>query len=219
MNSSKPTKFPTMVTPQGLAAYAWLTKKDTKYNAEGVYKVSIVLDKSDITPGRIEQGQKALPGLDWVKHLLALCKEYGVPHTPGATGCPVRDGDKMKDALGNSKDAFANKFLMQFKTTYRPGIIDTAGNPVSGTGDSPEQVLNGDLIKVAFNPTHRKVNDNHYLSMYIAKVMLIEKRVHNESTEMFGESEGYVVPQSTISAENLSVDSVSTQSEEYEVDF
>ena len=184
-------KFPTMVTPRGLAAFTWLTKKDTKYNANGVYKVSVVLDKKDMSEGRVEFGSETLPGAAWVKNILSICKSNGVPSTPGERSCPVKDGDKMIDKYGKKK--FAGKLVMEFKTGYKPSVIDTKGIALPQS----VEVLNGDMIKVAFNPVYREVNGNHYLSMYLSKVMLVEKVVESAGgAEMFGESDGgYEVPE------------------------
>lgn len=184
-------KFPTMVTPRGLAAFTWLAKKDTKFDKDGVYKVSIVLDKSDMSEGRVNFGKEALGGKAWVDNILALCEEHGVPNTPGDRGCPIRDGDKMMDKDGNKK--FAGKYVLQFKTGYKPAIIDTKGNSIP----SSVQVLNGDMIKVAFNPVYREVSGSNYMSIYLSKVMLVEKLVDSAGgAEMFGESDdGYVVPE------------------------
>jgi len=120
-------KLPILVTPRGTAAYAWLAKKDTKFDQEGVFKVTVVLDKKDMSEGRVNFGKDVLPGREWVKHVLELCKQHGVASKPGADGCPVKDGDKMTDAEGAPKEEFAGKLLMTFKTGYAQDLIDTKG--------------------------------------------------------------------------------------------
>ena len=37
-------------TPKGIAQYPWLSKPDTKFNEEGVYKVDLIIPKSDAIP-------------------------------------------------------------------------------------------------------------------------------------------------------------------------
>jgi hypothetical protein len=186
-------KFPTMVTPKGVAAFSWLTKKDTKFDAEGVYKVSIVLPKKDMEEGRVNYGKETMPGVDWVKLLLKMCADNGVPSKPGEKGCPVKDGDTLKDANGAPK--FPGMLVLQFKSGFKPQVIDTKGKPLP----SSVEVLNGDRIAVAFNPVYREVSGGHYMSMYLAKVMLVEKLVESTGADMFGaQDDGYVVPQDAV---------------------
>ena len=39
-----------LTTPTGVAKYPWLLKPDTKFNADGEYKVTLVLDKEEAEP-------------------------------------------------------------------------------------------------------------------------------------------------------------------------
>jgi len=180
-------KLPILITPRSNAAYSWLAKKDTKFDKEGTYKVTCVIDKENPGPGRTNFGNTEVSGEDWIAGLLALCKEHGVASKVGAEGCPIKDGDDLKDKEGNPKPEFAGKYLITFKTGYTPSLIDTKGNALP----SSVPIYSGDIIKVAFQPQVREVKGTSYMSTYIHKVMLIEKTTGN--SDMFGEEEGYEV--------------------------
>lgn len=181
--AAKGTKLPVIVTPKGVAAYAWLNKKDTKFDKEGVYKITVLLPKKDMPEGRLDGGKTVVPGKDWIKHILSECKAHGVPDKIGTTGCPVKDGDKM------DKEDFHGFLMITAKTTFDPKekIVDTKGNQLPGR----TTVFSGDVVKVGIQPVIREVKGDKFMSMYIAKVMLIEKNAGADVD--FGEEEGYTV--------------------------
>jgi len=177
-------KLPIIISPKGYAAYAWLAKKDTKFNKEGVYKVTLVLDKENIDEGRLNYGKEAVPGQDWIKAVRQICKDAGATTDIGGDGCPIKDGDKT------GKEEFAGKYLLPVKSSYKPALIDTRGNEL------PPQVpvYSGDLIKVALQPVANTVKGTTYVSLYLSKVMLIEKLTGGAGdVSMFGEEDGYQV--------------------------
>ncbi len=180
---AKGLKLPVIVTPKAVCAYAWLNKKDTKFDKEGVYKITVLLPKKDMPDGRLDGGKTVVSGKDWIKKILADCKEHGVPNKIGEKGCPVKDGDKM------DKEDFHGFLMITAKTTFDPTdkITDTKGNKLPDR----QTVFSGDVVKVGIQPTIMKVNDDTYMSMYLAKVMLIDKRGGAEVD--FGETEGYIV--------------------------
>lgn len=196
-------KIPSLISPRGHAAHAWLTKADTKYNSEGVYKVDLLFPKGDVPPGRIEWGNKELPGDKWLKYIQQLCKQHGVSYKPGEEGCPIKDGDTMKDKEGNQKPAFEGTWFLRLKSKYKPSLIDTKGNELPKS----VPVYSGDLIKAAFNMVPKTVKGTTYMSMYLSKVMLIQKLSGGDgiSADAFGEDEGYVV-EDTADTEDLDDD-------------
>jgi hypothetical protein len=184
------TKLPMQVTPRGHAAYAWLAKKDTKFSKEGVYKVTLVLDKENIQQGRQDWGKVAVDGKQWVKDLIALSVEHGA----GAFGdknCPVKDGDKT------GKDEFKGKLLIPFKSTFKPAMVDTKQNPLPGS----LTVFSGDEVKVLFKCNPVEAQGTKYLSLYMNKVMLCAK--NSAGNDMFGEEEdGFVVSEADTQRED-----------------
>ena len=187
-------KIPMQVTPRGHAAYAWLAKKDTKFNKGGVFKVTLVLDKEEIPVGRQDWGKKQVPGKQWVKDLIALGVEHGAGKF-GEANCPVKDGNKT------GKEEFQGKLLIPFKSTFKPKMLDTKQNPLPGS----LTVFSGDDIKVLFKVKPQTVTDKvknadgtienvatTYLSCYMNSVMLCAK--NSSGNDMFGDDEeGFVV--------------------------
>lgn len=207
---SKPTKYPFITTPRAFAAFTWLDKPDTAFGDEK-YKVTLVFNKDDLTEGRIEKGTKAVSGSDWFKYLIDLCKKHGVAHKPGERGCPIKDGDKMVDKEGNPREQFANSWVIQLKSGFKPDLLDTKGNKLPDS----VSILNGDVIKALIVPAYRNVNGSDYLSLYLNKVALVEKRVTAKlDASVFGEDDGYVVPQD----EEVAALSDDTDASEYSVE-
>lgn len=181
MSKKDAIKLPAIVTPKAPAAYAWLNKEDEKY---GGYKITVLLDKKDMGEGRLEGGNKVVPGKAWVKHILSECKKHGVVDKIGEKGCPIKDGDK------SGKEDFKGFLMLTAKTGFDPHadgkVVDTKGNALP----KRQTVWSGDIVKVAIQPTVRTVNGDTFMSLYISKIMLIEKSGYGDVS--MGEEEGYV---------------------------
>jgi len=188
---AKGPKQPLIITPRAHAAYAWLNKPDTKYKDEGEFKLTIVLDKNDLGEGRLDNGKKPVSGDDFLKYILDLCEEYGVEADPKENGCPIKDGDGYRNGKGKlvKKEEFEGKWLISAKTRYQPDLMDTKGR------DLPDNVVifSGDLVKAALKPNIGEGDDGPYMSMYLNKVMLVEKLAkRSNGAGMFGDEEGFV---------------------------
>ena len=213
---SKPIKYPFIVTPRAFAAFTWLEKPDTAFG-DKKYKVTLVFNKDDLTKGRIERGEKILSGPDWFKYIIELCSKHGVPSVPGQRGCPIKDGDKMTDKDWNAREQFANSWVIQLKSGFKPSLVDTKGNTLPPT----VSVLNGDVIKAVIVPAYRHVNGSDYLSLYLNTVVLVDKRVESKlDPSVFGEDDAYVVPQDELAAvlSDSDTDTAEVYTEE-EIDF
>lgn len=187
---SKPIKYPFITTPRASAAFTWLDKPDTAFGDEK-YKVTLVFNKDDLSDGRIERGSKAVSGKEFMAYILELCNKHGVPARPGERGCPIKDGDKMVDKEGNPREQFANSWVIQLKSGFKPDLVDTKGSALPAS----VSILNGDIVKALVVPAYRNVNGSDYLSLYLNKVCLVEKRVTATfDSSVFGEDDGYVVP-------------------------
>ena len=93
-------KYLKFVSPKGVAQYPWLTKADTKFTPDGVYKVDLQLE-----------AEEAKPLQDKLKKLY---KE----HFPKGSG---RMPFKVDDA-GN--------VVFKFKTKKKPVLFDASGQPM-----------------------------------------------------------------------------------------
>lgn len=91
------------VTPKGIAQYPWLTKPDTKFSEEGVYKVSLAIPEAEAKPfAKVIQDM--------------FVAEYGQAKLPKAH-MPFK-----KDENGN--------IVFSFKSKMKPRLYDAAGKPI-----------------------------------------------------------------------------------------
>jgi hypothetical protein len=93
------------VTPKGTAQYPWLTKPDTKFSEEGVFKVSLAVPE-----GEAKAFAKAIQD--------AFVAEYGQQKLAKAH-MPFK-----KDDSGN--------IVFNFKSKLKPRLYDSAGKPITG---------------------------------------------------------------------------------------
>jgi hypothetical protein len=93
------------VTPKGTAQYPWLTKADTKFSEEGVFKVSLAVPE-----GEAKAFAKAVQD--------AFVAEYGQQKLAKAH-MPFK-----KDDSGN--------LVFNFKSKLKPRLYDAAGKPITG---------------------------------------------------------------------------------------
>jgi hypothetical protein len=92
------------VTPKGVAQYPWLTKPDTKFSEEGVYKVSLAIPEADA-----KAFAKAAQD--------TFVNEYGQAKLSKAH-MPFK-----KDEDGN--------LVFSFKSKLKPRLYDSAGKPIT----------------------------------------------------------------------------------------
>ena len=117
------------VTDFGTAVYPWLNKPDTKFNPDGVYSVSLILDK------------KAAKKInDVVKPLMN-----------GGKNNPVKkELDDQKQETGNYIVNFKMKAVMRTKSgeefKQAPVILDEDGNRLQ------KSIGGGTKMKVAYEP-------------------------------------------------------------------
>lgn len=93
------------ISPKGTAAYAWITKADTKFNPEGVFKTNLVVDAKAAAPF-IEAIREAYVEDQGAKKLSKANLSY----------------DENEDGTVSFK----------FKSQHKPKIFDSKGKPVVG---------------------------------------------------------------------------------------
>lgn len=127
-------------TPKGIARYPYLNTPDTKFNADGDYKVTIVLDNNDETQALVAS--------------LTAIHEQAI-----AQAKKDNPGKKVKSAtLPINDEAEEGKTYISFKlkahVTPRNGapfdqkvaLVDASGKPMN------KSIFGGSAIKVAFEP-------------------------------------------------------------------
>jgi hypothetical protein len=138
-------KRPVLRTPAGTARYPRLTKPDTKFNADGVYKIDLLL-KTD-APGTTE----------FIESLDKAYAESVATAKKENKGKKVKDADKpygpVLDKEGNETDEIKVGFKMSAVVRpkgkeaweQRPALFDAKGKPLVNP-----KVGGGSTVKVAY---------------------------------------------------------------------
>lgn len=146
MTEVKKAKLPRMTSPIGIARYPWLTKPDTKFDADGVYKVDLILPKNEDT-------EKFLSVLK-AKADEAFEEAKKKAKNPSAVVQVVPFEDEYDD-----KQAPTGNVLVRFKTKAKfkgkdgstriqsVSLFDSKGHPAV-----VESVYAGSVIRVNFVP-------------------------------------------------------------------
>ena len=104
----------TVVTPQAIAAYAFVQRPRPALNPNSPpqYSVTLLFDKND---PKVMEGVKAMRQVA----MNAARKKFG-DLVPRGLRSPFRDGDAEKP----DDPMFANKIFVQAKSNEKPGIVD-----------------------------------------------------------------------------------------------
>lgn len=134
----------TFVSPKGTAAYAWLTKADTKFNPDGVFKTSLVVKKAD-----------AEPFIEAIRN--AYVEELGSKKLAKAN-------------LSHEVNEEDGTVTFKFKSQKKPKLFDSKGRPVT----KDISVGNGSVIKIsgAFGPYDKGANTG--CALYLNQVQIID---------------------------------------------
>lgn len=153
---------PNFVSPKGTAAYAWLTKADTKFNPEGVYKTSLVVPIKE-----------AEPFIEAIKN--AYVEELGSKKLAKAN-------------LSHEVNEEEGTVTFKFKSKQKPKLFDSKGKPI--TADI--SVGNGSKIKVAggFGPYDKGANTG--VALYLNSVQIIDLVEWTGSSVFGEEEGGFV---------------------------
>jgi len=146
------------VSPNVVAAYAWLAKPDEGQEfSDGKYKVTLVMEKGD------PEIEKFIETLSTVSKDIATAEFKKLPSN---LRMPFKDGDETE------KEDFQGKWLITAKTKFQPGFVD-AGKKQLAVEDCPSS---GDLIKASFQLKAYNTGGNKGVTSQLRNVMLIEKR-------------------------------------------
>lgn len=152
--SDKKQKLEKITSPTGVAAFPWLNKPDTKYNADGEYRVRLVLPKKD------KEVKAFIESLDEAHEKAVEVMRKRVAEDKGAAAAkkmkiadaPYKDEDDKDTGkpTGNVVVNFKMKALVKSKKTgeefeQRPTIFDAKGNQV----DPCPRIGSGSKIKVS----------------------------------------------------------------------
>lgn len=139
-------------SPKGTAVYPSLTKPDTRYNAEGVYKTGLEL-----------KGKAAEELKETLKEV--FIEEFGAKKLSGAK-LPMKDNEDGSTTFN-------------FKSKNPPKIFDAKGNPVKNPADL--RIGGGSAIKVAAAAKAYNAGGNTGVTLYLNAVQIIDLVEYNGS--------------------------------------
>lgn len=138
-------KYLKITTPLGTAKWPWLTKADTKFDANGVFKTDLLLSSSD------------------TKSIASQIKSFYEKHYPNSTGkMPYKkDVDDTGKETGN--------YIFKFKTKNKPALFDASGKPMKDVN-----VFGGSKIKISATAAPYSAAGNKGVTLYLNAVQVIE---------------------------------------------
>ena len=142
-------KLKNFVTPAGTLSWPWIAKPDTRYNAEGVFKTSMVLSE------------------DAAKPLMAMCEEVYVAEYGAAKLKKANmPWDEEADANGNP----TGNIVFKFKSKRQPKLYDSKGKVIAKV----LKVASGTTAKIAtaLNPYSTGINTG--VSLYLNDIQILE---------------------------------------------
>ncbi len=162
--------YATGISPEGVAAYTWLDKPDTRFD-KNKYTVTLVLPKG------VKEND------EFVKAIKAAHAEAGSGKDEG----PAKDGDKRKE------DEFNGKWTIIFNTKDTPKQVDA----LKAELPAGQSARSGDLVRIAFNPaTYDGFGGG--ITLYLNAVQIIDKRAPGAGVDDFDAVEGgYAAPAPT----------------------
>ena len=172
-------QYTKLTPPVGVAKWAWVSKADTKFNSEGEFKVTLVLDKDSAEP-LIETIEKEL------KEFYSGLKAQGKKRIKEASKPYGEEVDDEGDPTGNVEFKFKSKA----KFVPRIPIFDSVGKPMTGV-----ELWSGSRIKVNTTLAPYSAGIGEGMAMRLNAVQVIDLvQGSNGSAEGygFGEEDGYV---------------------------
>lgn len=176
-------KYPRVVMPAAVAAYAWLSKPDSGHQfSDDKFKVTMVYDSADVLS-------------DVEAACVALAKEQWPNLKPADLKLPFVDGDDR------GKEEFEGKTIVTLKSKYKPTVVDSKKSPLP----KDVQVFSGDLIKAVASlypyENTEKVKEGKKvvtvtvrgIALQLQVVQLIDKRNNGSNgTDLLDEEDGFV---------------------------
>ncbi len=137
-------KLKNAITPKGVLSWPYVAKPDTRYNPEGVYKTSLVLQAEDAAP------------------LMELCKTQFVEEYGQAKLAKANMPFEVNEESG--------EVTFKFKSKRQPTVYDAKGKVIKKV----PQISSGTIAKVAtaINPYATGINVG--VSLYLNDIQVLE---------------------------------------------
>ena len=140
------------VTPKGKAVYPSLTRPDTRYNEDGVYKTGM-----EFTAKEAEKFMETLKGV--------YVEEFGAKKLPSAK-LPFKKNDD-------------GTVVFNFKSKNMPKIFDSKGNPIKDLSEL--RIGGGSSLKIAGAAKAYNAGGNTGVTCYLNSVQVIDLVEYNGS--------------------------------------
>jgi hypothetical protein len=159
------TKPKSTITPRGVAMYPWLTKPDTKFDAGGIYKMSLQLNSEDGSTQELA---------DKIRDL--YLEEYGDKKLARANFPFKEDGE------GNT--------VFSFKSRKKPKIYNSKGQIIANPDSL--KIGGGSEVKVSFTMQAYDKGSNCGVVLYLNAVQIIQLAEYKSGASSFGdEGDGF----------------------------
>lgn len=190
--SDKKARNPRYVTQVGVAIYPHLVEPDTKFNAEGEYKVKLRLSPDSVITDA--KGKRVADVQSFIDEMMGKALEKAKQENKGKikeADAPYEIDDETGEVLVNFKLKATGKTRDGKEFTQKPALFDSKGKPAEVKG-----VWGGSKIKVSFEvvPFYTKLIGAG-VSLRLKAVQIIELIAGGNGGSAdsygFGEEEGY----------------------------
>lgn len=171
-------------TPTGIAQFPWITEPDTRFNADGDYKVNLLLSEADAAPviAKLEkvwadfQGSLTGPKSKKAPSSMGFDKEY------------TEDGDETGNVIFKIKTKAKFTKKDGSVVTRKVDCFDAKGQPFT-----PDNLWGGSKIKVNVTAIGYDAGGNLGVTLKMNAVQVIELNAGggNSQSYGFGEEEGF----------------------------
>lgn len=152
------TKPKSVITPRGVAMYPWLTKPDTKFNADGIYKMSLSIESSE-----------AQELAETIRN--TYLEELGDKKIAKAN-FPFKD-----DGEGNT--------VFSFKSKKKPKIYNSKGQLMANPDQL--RIGGGTIGKVSFTMSAYDKGSNNGVVLYLNAFQIIQLAEYKSGSSSFGD--------------------------------
>lgn len=190
--TDKKARNPRYVTQVGVAIYPHLVEPDTKFNAEGEYKVKLRLSPDSVITDA--KGKRVADVQSFIDEMMGKALEKAQQENKGKikeADAPYEIDDETGEVLVNFKLKATGKTRDGKEFTQKPALFDAKGKPAEVKG-----VWGGSKIKVSFEvvPFYTKLIGAG-VSLRLKAVQIIELVAGGNGGSAdsygFGEEEGY----------------------------
>jgi hypothetical protein len=171
--AEKKAKLPRFTTPKGIAKYPWLSRPDTQFNADGVYKVNLLIPA--------DEARELCAALDSAADE-AVVLARAAAKSP-AIAKTIKRAEPYGPALDDQGEDTGNiefKFKMNAKVTFKDGTIKPMKPFIYDAKQKQllvcPNVYGGSVLKVNFSPApyYAAVSKTAGVSLRINAVQIVE---------------------------------------------